>query len=156
MRPLAAAALLGAAGVSASEIIGYNGQELNYWAKNKAHAQNQLKQQVLAAIKPHEAATAAKAAAAAGKAAAGKADGKAKAGDVHMMNVQHSHEAMFVETPSLDVVRAISALALPPSESTEHAAVLGEIQLLAKKLVRLLTYLFDSYNGFTYRYRYIL
>lgn len=129
MRPLAAAALLGAAGVSASEIIGYNGQELNYWAKNKAHAQNQLKQQVLAAIKPHEAAKAAKA-----SAAAGKADGKAKAGDVHMMNVQHSHEAMFVETPSLDVVRAISALALPPSESTEHAAVLGEIQLLAKKL----------------------
>merc|ERR1711974_204165 len=103
MRPLAAAAPLGAAGASASEIIGYNGQELTYWAKNKAHAQASLKQKVLAVIKPHDAAL------------------KAAAGNVHMMNVKHSHEAMFVETPSLDVVRAISALALPPSESNEHA-----------------------------------
>ena len=116
----AGAALLGAAGVSASsnKIIGYNGQELNYWAKNKAHARASLKKQVLAAIKPHSAAA------------------QASANDVHMMNLKHSHEAMFIETPSLDVVRAISALALPPSDgNNEHAAVLGEIKKLASKLV---------------------
>jgi len=113
----AGALLLGAEGASASEIIGYNGQELNYWAKSKAHARASLKKQVLAAIKPHEAAA------------------RASANDVHMMNVKHSHEAMFVETPSLDVVRAISALALPPSDgNNEHAAVLGEIKKLASKL----------------------